>query len=208
MGIQRTSEAAHTMNSSNLFQASVRSVSRQTWAVLAALVLGVLLLADGYYPDYVEQLEKRDDLVLRAQRTRALAELLPKFQQKLADQDATYQLAVAQSFVNPDASTSVDQFRGMVRTIFQDTRIMDASDPVVDQQPEGNTSVLTLVTQFTCIPRQLAELERQLLAAPKRIQATALHAEVVPDPLSGGQQLKVSLTLMAVHLTNVTDPQK
>ncbi len=196
------------MNSSHFFYASVRSVSRRTWVLLVALLLGGLLLLDNYYPTYVEQLEQLEGVQHREERVRAMVELLPRFQQKLADEEGSYQFAVAQSFVNSDASESVEQFREMVRAFLRDSRITDGSVPVVDQQLQGEAVALTLVTQFTCIPRQLAELERQLLAAPKRIQATALDVEVVSDPLSGGQQLKVTLTLTAIHTTSVAFSQK
>lgn len=195
------------MKAKSLLRDSLRSVSRNTWFALMALVLGLLLLVDRFYPPYQERMDARDDAVVRAERAQALADVLPKFQEKLDSSNETFQQLWGQSYVNADAEQSSAQFRDQVALAIRDSRIAEPVGLTVQSDPVGQSAILTVSAQFQALPHQLTELEKRLLASPRRVHVSALEIKVVPNTLHGGLQLGVSMTLKALHAPAIEPAQ-
>jgi hypothetical protein len=195
------------MKAKSLLRDSLSSVGRNTWYALLALCLGLLLLADRFYPSYRDRLEARDDAVLRAERAQALADVLPTFQAKLNAGNGTFQQLSSQSYLNADVQQSSQQFRDEVALAIQAARIPQPVSLTVQSDPVGQSAILTLLAQFQALPHQLSDLEIRLLSYPRLMRVSAISVQVVPDTLTGGRQLAVSMTVKALHATATAPAQ-
>lgn len=186
---------------------SLKAVNRNTWLVLAVLLLGLLLLVDQLYPPYRERIEARDDAVTRAERVQALADVLPKFQAKLDADNALAQPLIAQSFIHDDPEQSLVQFRERVDAIIRETGLSETAHLTSEAHAAGQSAVLTVTAQFQSFPQQLSDFEQRLLALPWQIHVSAIEIKVVPNALDGVQQLGVAMTLKALHAPSAAPAQ-
>jgi len=183
----------------SLLRDSLKSVHRNTWLVLVVLGLGLLLLADRFYPPYRERMDDRADAVMRAERAQALADVLPKFQAKLDADNARAQPLIAQSFIHDNPEQSLAQFRERVDAAIRESGISGTVNLNAESDATGQSAVLSLTAQFQSFPQQLTDLEQRLLALPWLVHVSAIEIKVMPNTPDGVPQLSVVMTLKALH---------
>lgn len=195
------------MSQGSLLSDACRAVRPVNWLLLGVPVLLLLLALDRFLPEYESVMSDHEDLTVRLARAQTQADLLPKYQSHLDDNQALHQRLLKRAFQTAAPEQSTEQLSKDLSRIFASVYIQpDAPIQVAAQSASMDVAPLEAVISFNCVPQQLQALELQLLSLPQLVKVSSLDIRVAPDSMRGSQQLQVKLTLRAVHVS-VADPQ-
>jgi hypothetical protein len=166
-----------------LWPDALRQTRLMTWAPLLIPVLVFLTLADRWYPSYAEHRERHAEIALRLERAQAVADLLPRYQEK--------------------ADAQIDGVEAAKKTALTNEQV-DASLDITPDTPEGTSAgsalLLRVDLRLLVSPQQLAGLEARLLPFKDRFVPVEMELTVVPDPKRASRQLDARFHFRVMHM--------
>jgi hypothetical protein len=189
------------MKPPRLWPDALRHTRLMTWAPLLIPVLLGLTVADRWYPGYAEHRERHADAESRLARAQAVADLKPRYDEKIAAQTEAVAMAQGHALVNETVEASVSQLQTHLQSMIVAEFIEEVPQlDITPDAPIGPASVLRVEWRLLVSPQQLAGLEARLLPFKDRLRPVTVTLKVVPDPKRASQQLEAHLRFHALHI--------
>lgn len=191
-----------------LWPDALRHTRLMTWAPVFIPVLVFLTLADRWYPDYAEHRERHADTEMRVARAQAVADLQPRYEEKIAAQTDAFNTATTTALVNEQVDASIAQLRQHIQSILTAEFVDEVPQFDITAETQEGTNgnavgpavLLRVTLRLLVSPQQLAGLEARLLPLKDRLVPVEMELKVVPDPKRASQQLEVQMRFHALHL--------
>ncbi len=188
-----------------LWPDALRQTRLMTWAPLLIPVLVFLTLADRWYPSYAEHRERHAEVALRLERAQALADLLPRYQEKADAQADGVEAAKKTALTNEQVDASVAQIKQHLQSMLTAEFIDEVPQfDITPDAPEGSSAgsalLLRVDLRLLVSPQQLAGLEARLLPFKDRFVPVEMELTVVPDPKRASRQLDARFHFRVMHM--------